>query len=129
MSRLESAVIVQARTGKIGLKDYLYKIKAASSPKCLCGHKRQTVYHTLLECPGFNELRERMWEEGRHETDLIKFLDIPALAAKASKFLLTTSELMQFRQRRRRHRRGTEKRRFIVRDNTPSRMLRQSYIR
>ena len=60
MSRPESSVIIQARTGKIGLRDYLYKINSAPSPACPCGFRRQTVHHTLLECPGFNELREEM---------------------------------------------------------------------
>lgn len=60
MTRSESSVIIQARTGKIGLRDYLYRIDAADSPACLCDHRRQTVYHTLLECPGFNELRKKM---------------------------------------------------------------------
>lgn len=49
-----------------------------------------------MECPGFNELREEMWS-GKRETDLTKLLDTPALAAKASKFLLATGELLQFR--------------------------------
>ena len=97
MSRPESSVIIQARTGKIGLRDYLYKINSAASPACPCGHRRQTVYHTLLECSGFNDLREDMWAAGRRETDLTKLLDTPALATKASKFLLATGELLQFR--------------------------------
>ena len=96
MSRPESAVIIQARTGKIELRDYLYKIRAAPSPDCPCGHKRQTVHYTLLECEGFNELRKEMWA-GKRETDLIRLLNTSALAAKVSKFLLATSELMQFR--------------------------------
>ena len=98
MSRPESSVIIQARTGKIGLRDYLYKINSASSPECSCGYRRQTVHHTLLECPGFNELREEMWAgAGKRETNLTRLLGTPTLAAKASKVLLATGELMQFR--------------------------------
>lgn len=96
MNRSESSVIVQARTGKIGLRDYLYRIGAEPSPSCPCGARRQTVYHTLLECPRFNELREEMWE-GKRETDLTRLLGTPALAAKVSKFFLATGELSQFR--------------------------------
>lgn len=54
-----------------------------------------TVHHILLECPGFNELREK-WA-GKRETDLTKLLGTPALAAKVSKFLLATGELLQLR--------------------------------
>lgn len=38
-----------------------------------------------------------MWEEGERETDLIRLLGTLASAANGSKFLLATSELMQFR--------------------------------
>lgn len=98
MSRSERSVIIQARTGKIGRRDYLYKINSAPSQACPCGHRRQAVHHTLLECPGFNELREERWANaGKRETDLTRLLGTPALAAKASKFLLATGELLQFR--------------------------------
>ena len=60
MTRPESTVIVQARTGKIGLRDYLHRIGVEPLPECPCGYSRQTVQHTLLECPGFAELREEM---------------------------------------------------------------------
>ncbi len=54
------------------------------------------MQHTLLECPGFAELREEIWFEGR-ETDLSRLLGTPALAARVSKFLLTTGEVYRFR--------------------------------
>lgn len=39
-----------------------------------------------------------MWAgAGKRETDLTRLLGTPALAAKASKFLLATGELLQFR--------------------------------
>jgi hypothetical protein len=60
ITRPESAVIVQARTGKIGLRDYVHKIGAAESPRCPCGARRQTMHHTLLKCPEFDELRKGM---------------------------------------------------------------------
>lgn len=94
MTRPESSVIVQARTGKIGLRDYLYKIGAEPSPACPCGFRRQTVKHTLLECPGFAELREEMWVGGKRETDLTRLLGTPALAARVLKFFLATGELL-----------------------------------
>ena len=62
--------------------------------------KKQTVYHTLLRCPGFNEFREEMWAgAGKHETtDLIRLLGTPAHAANASKFLpVAVGKSMQLR--------------------------------
>lgn len=54
------------------------------------------MHHTLLECPGFAELREEMWSKGR-ETDLSRLLRNPALAARVSKFLIASSKLSQYR--------------------------------
>ncbi len=51
------------------------------------------MQHTLLECPRVTELREEMWSKGR-ETDLSRLLGTPALAARVSKFLLATGELL-----------------------------------
>lgn len=38
-----------------------------------------------------------MWGIDKRETDLTRLLKTPTLAAKVSKFLLTTNELMKFR--------------------------------
>lgn len=54
------------------------------------------MQHTLLECPGFAELRGEMWSDGR-ETDLYRLLGTPALAARVSKFVLATGELYLYR--------------------------------
>ena len=52
----------------------------------------------MLKCPVFTEIREEMWAgAGKRETDLTRLLGTPAHAAKVSKFLLATGELMQFR--------------------------------
>jgi hypothetical protein len=96
MTRFESAVIVQTRTDKIELRDYLHKIKAIEFSKCSCEARRQTMHHTLLKCSKFDDLRKKMWTNKR-ETNLLTFLDIFELIAKVSKYLLATSELLQFR--------------------------------
>ena len=54
------------------------------------------MHHTLLGCPGFNELREDIWS-GKRETDLTKLLGNPVVAPRVSKVLLATGELLQFK--------------------------------
>lgn len=54
------------------------------------------MHHTLLGCPGFNELREDMWSDKR-EMYLTKLLGNTVLALIVSKVLLATGELLQFR--------------------------------
>ncbi len=96
MTRFESAVIVQIRTNKIELRDYLYKIKAIEFWRCSCEVKRQTMHHTLLKCSKFDDLRKKMWTNKR-ETNLLTLLNIFELIAKIFKYLFATSELLQFR--------------------------------
>ena len=51
-------MLVQMRTGKIGLKSYLYKIKASDTKLCSCGGV-ENVQHVLLQCPRWAGLREK----------------------------------------------------------------------
>ncbi len=95
MSRAESSVIVQARTGKIGLRSYLHSIGAEDSRNCPCGEGAQSVQHILLCCPEFEELRETMWET-RRETDLKAMIGSSELAKRAAQFLINTRLLPQF---------------------------------
>jgi hypothetical protein len=96
MTRLESSVIVQIRTNKIELRDYLHKIETIEFSRCLCEVRRQTMHHTLLKCSKFDDLRKKMWANKR-ETNLLTLLDIFELIVKVFKYLLATSELLQFR--------------------------------
>lgn len=52
LTRLQSTIATQMRTGHCGLKQYLYKrrIKDVDSPYCECGEGRQDVKHVLLTC-------------------------------------------------------------------------------
>jgi hypothetical protein len=43
----EAAILVQMRSGKIGLGAYLKKIKAADSAVCQCQRSNETVSHIL----------------------------------------------------------------------------------
>jgi hypothetical protein len=96
MTRFENAVIIQTRTNKIKLRNYLHKIKAIESSRCSCDARRQTMHHTLLKCSKFNDFRKKMWTNKR-ETNLMIFLNIFELIVKISKYLLVTNELLQFK--------------------------------
>jgi hypothetical protein len=96
MTRLENAVIVQTRTNKIELRNYLHKIKTIESSRCFCEVRRQTMHHTLLKCSKFDDLRKKMWTNKR-ETNLMILLDTFELIVKIFKYLFATNELLQFR--------------------------------
>jgi ribonuclease HI/uncharacterized protein YchJ len=95
-----SSLIVQMRTAKIGLRQFLYlrKVPDVDDDKCGCKGGSQTVRHILFSCPLYRELRQETW--GRERTgdqqDLRKVLGAPALALKAANFMRNTGLLRQF---------------------------------
>ncbi len=58
-----SSLMIQMRTGKIGLRKFLHERKAPGVEDARCGCKRgeETVRHVLTECPRFKEMRKTMW--------------------------------------------------------------------
>ena len=61
VERWLSALVVQMRTQKLGLNDFLYhfRVPGIESPHCPCVYGNQTVRHVLMECSYYEELRER----------------------------------------------------------------------
>lgn len=89
LSKSQSSILVQLRTEKIGLRDFLFHrgVPDISSPACICHEGRQTVRHILLAC---RRLRDRRGQEFGHEsaaTDLRTILTKRKLAVKAIKLV------------------------------------------
>ena len=97
-----STVIIQMRTGKIGLRCYLYQRGVPDIPdgNCRCGKATQTVQHILLACPIFKDLQEQFLVKpgGGLEGggNLRTILNTPKLAIRAAKFMLRTRLPGQF---------------------------------
>ena len=95
-----SSLIVQMRTAKIGLRQFLFlrKVPDVDDDKCECRRGSQTVRHVLFSCPLSRELRQATWgrQRTREQQDLRKVLGAPALALKAAKFMRNTGLLGQF---------------------------------
>jgi tubulin alpha len=97
-----STVIVQMRTGKIGLRYYLYQrgVPDIQDGDCHCGRATQTVRHVLLACPLFRDLRQQYLTKpgGGLEGggDVKTILNSPKLAVRAAKSMLQTGLLGQF---------------------------------
>jgi hypothetical protein len=96
MTRFESSVIIQTRTNKIELRDYLHKIETIEFSRCFCEARKQTMHHTSLKCSKFDDFRKKM-RTNKRETNLMILLDIFELIVKVFKYLLATNELLQFR--------------------------------
>jgi hypothetical protein len=94
-------VIIQMRTGKIGLRHYLYQrgVPDIQDGDCRCGRATQTVRHVLLACPLFRNLRQQYLVKpggGLEGGDVRTTLNTPRLAVRAAKFMLLTGLLGQF---------------------------------
>ncbi|KJR89448.1 uncharacterized protein SPSK_06673 [Sporothrix schenckii 1099-18] len=50
LTKAESSLLTQIRTGHIGLRAYLFRRQAVDSPECQCGADEETAAHVLLNC-------------------------------------------------------------------------------
>ena len=97
----ESALITQMRTGKIGLRAFLYSRKLVNQSQCECGYRLQTVRNVLSECRKFTCLRKEIWGDvQRNEpfgiVEWRKILTFPSYAKQAAYFMRKTGLLKQF---------------------------------
>ena len=92
LSKAESALLVQMRTEKIGLKDFLFnrRVPGFHNPRCHCGGRRQTVAHVLLSCRHYKDLRRQELGHLPGRNNLRAILSTRKLATKAIRFMEQT---------------------------------------
>ena len=69
LCKAASALIVQMRTEKTGLKKFLHfkKVPGFDSPECPCRRGMQSARHLLVECRLHTRKRDMIWEEDRRK--------------------------------------------------------------
>ena len=99
LSKRQSSLLVQLRTEKIGLRDFLFRrrVPDISNPWCACREGRQTVRHLLLTCKTHRNLRRQEFDGHSGSTDLRTILTKRKLAIKALRFMEQTMILGQNR--------------------------------
>jgi hypothetical protein len=104
LTKAESSLLTQARTGAIGLKDFLFHrgVPGVPTPHCNCGQGLETVEHLVVWCP--QPPKPRTWEttEIRSKMDLFRVLDSRGdkerwLARKVIRWLLNSGRLLEYR--------------------------------
>ena len=60
LSRKESSVLAQLRTGMAQLNTYRHRIKASTTDQCECGQAAETVEHFLFRCRKWTIQRTEM---------------------------------------------------------------------
>ena len=102
-----SSLVVQMRTGKIGLRKFLYerRVPGVEDKGCdLCGQGEQTVHHILSTCRKFRAERESTWKEEEkgyawRNITTKSMLTSPQYARKAAIFMKNTGLLGLFKAR------------------------------
>jgi ribonuclease HI len=96
-----SSVMVQMRTGRIGLSGFLAKIGIRDSNRCDCDEGIQTPQHILLECDHHVEIRGEMLRKiGKKVSNCLDYATLvsePKVARYVSDFMLKTGLLDQFK--------------------------------
>lgn len=93
-----SSVIIQMKTGKIGLNSYLHGIRPdkATTDRCRgCLVHRETIHHVLIDCPSYRVDRRKYWREGAPHSLREIFTDTQKTVT-AAKLMLSLALLHQF---------------------------------
>ncbi|KAK8061817.1 hypothetical protein PG994_008183 [Apiospora phragmitis] len=100
MLKHEASVLMQARTGRIGLRSFLFtcRVPDVPTPLCNCGEGRETAEHLILYCKDLEERQEQLARQ-LAPSPLRTRRDLAALTAKKdtarviAKWLLRTGRL------------------------------------
>ena len=81
LTRSESSILTQLRTGNIGLNQYLANRRVPGIlPQCRCGHPKETISHFLLFCPDHPGRPQMLAEAGTRDLAALISQKIPAQA-------------------------------------------------
>ncbi|PFH55041.1 hypothetical protein XA68_10937 [Ophiocordyceps unilateralis] len=94
----ESAALIQLRTGKIGLNEFLFQrgVPEVPSPLCRCGEGRETVSHIFLSCPLIRIASEQLTPRPRTVLDLAISLGHRMRAGAFVRWFLTHRPIPHF---------------------------------
>ena len=93
-----SSAITQLRTGRVGLKAFLFqrRVPDINTPICSCGEAPETTYHIFIRCPLMRIPQEHLPTPLRTSRDLRTALDNKDLAGQLALWFLKLYKLPQF---------------------------------
>ena len=99
LRKATGSILMQLRTGRIGLGAYLNRINRRETARCDCDLGSQTVTHVLLECPLHQD--ERDWMRSALSDKGItlsrdELLTRPEARTAVAEFMVKTGLLGQF---------------------------------
>jgi len=99
LRKAESSVLVQARTGCIGLKQFLYKrrVLGVTSPNCTCSHDAETARHLVLYCTEYpDKTALNQFTTRQRPVDYRRLIGIPGRTKALAKWLIDTERIPQY---------------------------------
>jgi Reverse transcriptase (RNA-dependent DNA polymerase)/Endonuclease-reverse transcriptase len=105
LKKHESSLLTQIRTGKVGLRAFLFqrRVPEVNTPLCRCGTTGETPAHIVLYCPELQQERETL--QGallpyplRTTRDFTAATADPACAGTVVRWLLATGRLPEYRR-------------------------------
>src|SRR5450432_284691 len=99
LQKAESLVLVQARTGCIGLKQFLYKrrVPGVTSPNCTCSHDAETARHLVLYCTEYpDKTALNQFTTRQRPVDYRRLIGIPGRTKALAKWLIDTGRIPQY---------------------------------
>lgn len=99
----ESSLLIQIRTGRIGLRQFLFSrnVPGVTSPFCRCEEGYETATHLFLFCPELRSSRRQLENDLgrplRTLPDLVRETNRPEGAATLVRWLLTQHRLSEYR--------------------------------
>lgn len=100
----ESSLLTQIRTGKVGLRAFLFerRVPEVATPRCPCGEAPETAAHLILDCRQLDQQRQAL-RQALYPRALRTFRDFAAATAEGKsarvliRWLLSTGRFPQFR--------------------------------
>ncbi|VTT82833.1 unnamed protein product [Fusarium fujikuroi] len=93
LSRAQSTMLIQCRTGYIALNKYLHWINAYESPLCDCGAADETVFHAFIQCEMLATARIELYTALGHQDFYRMLSEKPEIAAD---WAITHFQIPQF---------------------------------
>jgi hypothetical protein len=97
LRKAESSVLVQARTGRIGLAKFLYnrKVLGVLTAQCRCRAREETPRHIALFCTDETERRRHLQVSGRR-LDYQQLIGTNGGAKRLAEWMIQLGRLGQF---------------------------------
>ena len=98
LRKAESSVVVQARTGRIGLAKFLYncKVPGIVSAQCRCGAGEETPRHMALYCTEEAERRQHLRTGPGRRLDYQQLIGTNSGVRKLAEWMIRSGRLGQF---------------------------------